>query len=95
MLTAVVPFTAIRAPRNFNAPESGWCPSSRKVVTSGTAISTAELLCLTDRTLRRWASTGRIKVLKTARGGSGRVLVPKAELERILRLMWIATPFED
>ncbi len=47
----------------------------------------AEFLGVSTRTLRTWATRGRIRVLRTAKGGSGRVLVPRAELERVLGLM--------
>jgi excisionase family DNA binding protein len=49
----------------------------------------ADFLGVTDRTLRTWARRGRIRVLRTAKGGSGRVLVPRAELERVLELMLV------
>jgi len=44
----------------------------------------AELLGVTPRTLRRWASVGRIVVLKTARGRGARALVPRESLRRFL-----------
>ena len=46
-----------------------------------------EFLGVTDRTIRRWAAGGRIRVLKTSAGGSGRVLLPRAEIVRILKEM--------
>jgi len=48
----------------------------------------ADFLNVTDRTLRRWAAAGRLRVLKTSAGGSGRVLVPRTELVRILGEMF-------
>jgi excisionase family DNA binding protein len=44
----------------------------------------AELLGVTGRTIRRWASVGRIVVLKTARGRGARALVPRESLRRFL-----------
>ena len=58
------------------------------------ARQTATFLGVTDRTIRRWAATGRIRVMKTAAGGSGRVLVPRPEIERILEEMLKPTPFD-
>ena len=58
------------------------------------AKAAAAFLGVTTRTLRRWASTGRIRVMKTAAGGSGRVLVPRSEIERILEEMLKPTPFD-
>jgi excisionase family DNA binding protein len=55
----------------------------------------ADLLSVTTRTLRTWASDGRLRVFKTARGGSGRVLVPRAELVRVLSGMAMRVPFGD
>ncbi len=46
-----------------------------------------ECLGISACTLRRWANRGRLRVLKTVPGTSGRVLVPKAELGRLIRLM--------
>ncbi len=53
----------------------------------------AELFCVSTRTLRTWASDGRLRVFKTARGGSGRVLVPRVELVRVLTGMAVRVPF--
>lgn len=39
------------------------------------------------RTIRDWARRGRLKVFRTAGGGSGRVLVTKAEIARALSSM--------
>ena len=47
----------------------------------------ADFIGVTDRTIRRWAASGRIKVLKTSSGGSGRVLIPRMEIVRILEQM--------
>ena len=59
------------------------------------AADAAGLLNVTTRTLRTWARSGRIRVFKTARGGSGRVLVPRDELARLLSAMLVSTPIEE
>lgn len=47
----------------------------------------ATLLHVSQRTLRRWAVKGRIHRLRTARGGAGRVLIPRGEVARLLLIM--------
>ena len=51
------------------------------------AAKAGELLAVSTRTLRRWVNVGKIRALKTAPGGSGRVLIPRDEIKRILGQM--------
>lgn len=51
-----------------------------------TITEAAKLTRLSTRTLRRFASTGRLSVLKAA-GGSARVLVARAAVAELLRGM--------
>lgn len=44
----------------------------------------AKLLSVDQRTLRHWRADGRFKAVRTSPGGSGRVLVAKAEVGRLL-----------
>lgn len=39
------------------------------------------------RTVRRWARTGKLHTRRTAPGGSGRVLVARVEIARVLTTM--------
>jgi len=52
----------------------------------------ADHLGVTARTIRNWVAEGRVRVLRTAQGGSGRVLVPRAELARLLVTMLDVRP---
>jgi predicted site-specific integrase-resolvase len=48
----------------------------------------ADLFGVSDRTCRTWARTpGKLRVCKTARGGSGRVFVTRGEIARVLTAM--------
>lgn len=47
----------------------------------------AKFLNVSTRTLRRWSARGRLKVMRTSPGGSGRVLIRRDELARLLRIM--------
>lgn len=51
-----------------------------------TVDKAAELLMVSTKTVRNWISSGRLRALKTS-DGSGRVRVPRLELERLLRTM--------
>lgn len=51
------------------------------------AVRTAEALGISYRTLQRRIGTGQIKAMKTRPGKAGRLLVPRAEIERVLRMM--------
>ena len=47
----------------------------------------AERLGVSASTLRRWIGLERLLAVRTTDGGSGRVLIPRAEIERELRRM--------
>lgn len=51
------------------------------------AKDAADFLGTTTRTLRRWVRVGRITVLRTDNAGSGRVLIPRSEIARLLASM--------
>lgn len=51
------------------------------------AALAAEFLSVTDRTIRRWSREGRIRTLRTTPSGSGRVLIPRVEILRLLGSM--------
>ncbi len=53
----------------------------------------SELLAVSDRTIRRWASIGRLSVLRTTRARGGKVLIPRFQLERLLAQMVETNPF--
>lgn len=44
----------------------------------------ADLAGVSLKSLARWRDEGRLRVLKTAAGGSGRVLVARTEVARLL-----------
>ncbi len=44
----------------------------------------AEFLNVTTRTLRSWIRCGRLRAIRTAPCGGGRVLVPREELARFI-----------
>jgi excisionase family DNA binding protein len=48
---------------------------------------TAAVLRCSTRSVRRRVEDGRLRALRTAEGGSGRLLVPKSELKRLLSTM--------
>ncbi len=56
---------------------------------------TAAFFRVTSRTIRRWVRTGRLSVSRTAPGGSGRVLIAKVEIARLLATMNESTPYEQ
>ena len=47
----------------------------------------AKALGVSTCTLRRWAADGKLKVAKTKRGNGGLTLVPRLELQRLMRWM--------
>ena len=49
----------------------------------------AERLGVSETTLRRWVRKSRLCVMKTASGASGRVLVPRTEIARLIRLSFV------
>jgi len=49
----------------------------------------AERLSVSVTTLRRWVRKRRLCVVKTACGAAGRVLVPRTEIARLIRLQMI------
>ena len=56
----------------------------------------AELLGVRTRTLRRWIALGRLRRARTTASGSGRSLIPKDDLIRMLAEMLEPAPsFED
>jgi predicted site-specific integrase-resolvase len=55
---------------------------------------TAAFFGVTVRTVRRWARKGRLRVSRTAPGGSGRVLIARVEIARLLVAMQEPLPFE-
>ena len=48
------------------------------------AKEAAEFLRVNPRTIRRWAESGRLRTMKLTPEGSGRVLVPRSEIRRLL-----------
>lgn len=55
----------------------------------------ADFLNVTERTLRRWASVGKIRVLRTApKGSGGKVSVLRSEVARVLAGMVDPVPFQ-
>jgi excisionase family DNA binding protein len=50
-----------------------------------TAEEAARALRTSSRTIKRMVSRGQLRVAKLAIGGSSRVLVPRVELERVVR----------
>ena len=52
-----------------------------------TTKRSAEILGVSFRTVQRWIDRGQLAVLRTNPGGGGRILVPRAEIERRARLM--------
>ena len=56
----------------------------------------AEFFGITERTAREWARTpGKLRVHRTAQGGSGRVLILRAEVGRVLAEMRDPQLFEE
>lgn len=53
----------------------------------------AERLCVSTRTLRTYIRTGRLRAMRTSPGGSGRVLIAREELARLLASMVEPNPF--
>ena len=51
-----------------------------------TVALVAQALHVCDRTPRRWIAEGRLRAVRTARGGSGRVLIRKSDLIAFLGL---------
>lgn len=49
----------------------------------------AEFFHVTKRTLRRWIRVQRINAIRTSNSGSGRVLIPRHEMARLL--FWLST----
>ena len=56
----------------------------------------AALLCVKPRTMRRWIAQGRLRRARTSSSGSGRSLIPKDDLIRLLADMLEPAPqYED
>ena len=54
----------------------------------------AKFLDVDQRTVRRYIRTGRLRAMKTAAGGSGRVRVARVELARFLATLTTHAPFD-
>lgn len=57
------------------------------------AITVAEFLHVSARTLRKYIRSGRIRALRTSPTGSGRVLVAREEVARFIKSCEEANPF--
>lgn len=53
----------------------------------------AGFLHVNVRTVRRWMREGKIRAYRTSPCGSGRVLVARAEVTRLLSELAVAVPF--
>ena len=60
-----------------------------------TIAETAGFFRVDPRTIREWARQGKLKVFRTTMGGSGRVLIAKAEIARVLSSMRQRRAFEQ
>lgn len=58
------------------------------------AARAAEFLNVDVRTIRRWARTGKVRVLRTDREGSGKVNILRSEIARVLAGMMQPVAFE-
>lgn len=54
---------------------------------TNTIVEAAEFFRVNERTIREWVRQGRMKVFRTTSGGSGRLLVTKGEIARVLSSM--------
>ena len=56
----------------------------RRLKPLSTMDETAESFKVSPRTIRRWTRSGRLRALKTSPRQSGRVLIPRSEVARLL-----------
>ena len=61
---------------------------------TNTVAETAEFFRVDPRTIREWVRQGKLRVFRTTYGGSGRVIVTKAEIVRVLSEMRQRRAFE-
>ena len=59
-----------------------------------TLSEAARLLRCSTKTLRRWIKRGRLRALRSSAVGSGKFLIEKSELVRLIKSMRVETPFD-